>query len=186
MNPILLRTHFSDGSINHQVFLVGQKIEEREINAGEIIKLNSGMDEYLLKKSKDISKNTSLGHGFSGTFGSFGFVSVRAVWMNQKSVRFRFVFPRFVSWRANWLMPTVSICHIDCYGHGFNPEKVRFRDESHQWGVELRLSSTPKSCAQRWKVSVRGWTRMWVPVQPRKVRFRDERHQWGFRDESHF
>ena len=41
------------------------------------------------------------------------------------------------------------------------------------------LSSTPKSCAQRWKVPVGGWTRMWVPVQPRKVRFRDESHQWG-------
>ena len=76
--------------------------------------------------------------------------------MNQKSVRFRFVFPRFVSWRANWLMPTVSICHIDWYGHGFNPEKVRFRDESHQWGVEPR-----------------------VGVQPRKIVLRDERCQCG-------
>ena len=105
------------------------------------------------------------------------------------------------------------------------PRKVRFKDESHQWGVEPRvwvqprkvvlrheryqygvepgcgfqfnpekwgsemkainggwtscLSSTPKSCAQRWKVSVGGWTRMWVPVQPRKVRFRDGSHQQG-------
>ena len=53
-------------------------------------------------------------------------------------------------------MPTVSICHIDCYGHGFNPEKVRFRDESHQFGVELRPQ-----------------------VQPRKVVLRDERYQCG-------
>ena len=36
------------------------------------------------------------------------------------------------------------------------PRKVRFRDESHQWGVEPR-----------------------VGVQPRKVVLRDERYQWG-------
>ena len=111
-------------------------------------------------------------------FGSFGFVSVRAKWMNQKSVRFRFVFPRFVSWRANWW--TILIA--------------------------MGMGSTRKSCVQRWKVSVGGWTSVWVQprkvvfrdeshqrgvepwvwVQPRKVGFRDERYQWGVEPRSEF
>ena len=99
--------------------------------------------------------------------------------MNQKSVRFRFVFPRFVSWRANWLMPTVSICHIDWYGHGFNPEKVRFRDESHQWGVEPGVWVNPEKLCSEMKGISAGLNWMRVPVQPRKVRFRDDSHQWG-------
>ena len=49
------------------------------------------------------------------------------------------------------------------------PRKVGFRDESHQWGVEPRVSvQLPKSCVQRWKVLVGGWTGMWVLVQPQK------------------
>ena len=75
-----------------------------------------------------------------------------------------------------------SICHIDCYGHGFNPEKLCSEMKGISGGLNLGSefnpeklcsemkgnsgglnqdvgpSSTPKSRVQRWKVSVGGWT----------------------------
>ena len=53
-------------------------------------------------------------------------------------------------------------------GNGFNPDKWGSEMKAISVGWTWGLSSTPKSCAQRWKVSVRGWTGTRFQFNPEK------------------
>ena len=84
----------SDGSINDQLFLVGQKMEERESFpclpwSRQVRSSNSGMDEYLLNKNpKEISgkkKKTSLGRGFKDFLLSPFYPDLCKNWSNTTS-----------------------------------------------------------------------------------------------------